>query len=445
MKIVQSFWSGNKDYLKDGYGWSSPIFHFTSWILSCNQLRRYYDDVILVTDKAGYDILINKLHLPYSDTIVCLDVLSKYNSDLWALAKIKAYDALDEPFVHVDGDVFVWDKFDSCLGNHDLIVQNIETTTNYYRTMWNEIRPSIDTLPEAMKQYDQDITHKAYNMGIFGGNDISFIKDYCKRAIDFVDKNLEQVNKLKGINFNIFFEQVLLHELATRNGKDVATYIKEDIGDNEYQGFADFDNVPEGRKYLHLLGFYKRIPTVCNKMLAYVIKYYPQYVMCLENLLSLKSTMTEFKVNDAYSNMNSEIASYKELLLNEELDVRFDNRNIVLRDVCSVGTTRELESYLNSGEKFMMVPTNSFLLEKKHIRIKELYGDEVCVPALSVDSMIFDIIGNKIDNEKFCFAAEGCLDDSFPMDRKKDFINFLWKRISLLMSYGLLVPIKSTL
>ena len=61
MKIVQSFWSGNKDCLKDSYGWSSPIYHYASWILSCNQLRKYYDDVILVTDKVGYDILINRL------------------------------------------------------------------------------------------------------------------------------------------------------------------------------------------------------------------------------------------------------------------------------------------------------------------------------------------------------------------------------------------------
>ena len=445
MKIVQSFWSGNKDCLKDGYGWSSPIYHYASWILSCNQLRKYYDDVILVTDKAGYDILINKLHLPYSDVIVCLDELSKYNPDLWALAKIKAYGSVDEPFIHVDGDVFVWDTFDGCLENHDLITQNIETTTNYYRTMWNEIRPALDILPEAMEKYDQDINHKAYNMGIFGGNDIPFIKDYCKQAFDFVDQNLEKVNKLQGINFNIFFEQVLLHELASNYGKDVATYIKDDIGDNQYQGFADFDSVPDGRKYLHLLGFYKRIPTVCNKMLAYVIKNYPEYVVYLENLLSLKPTITEFGMNATQNSLDSEIVSYKESLLNKQPNMRSDDRNVMLRDISSIGTSKELETYLNTEQKFVMVPTNGFSLEEKCIKIKELYGDEVCVPTLSVDSIIFDIVGKKIDNEQFCDAAEECLDDGFPIDQKKDFFTFLWKRISLLMTYGLLIPIKSNL
>lgn len=365
--------------------------------------------------------------------------------NLWALAKIKAYNALDEPFIHVDGDVFAWDKFDGCLGEHDLIVQNIETTTDYYRMMWNEIRPSINVLPEAMEDYDQNVSHKAYNMGIFGGNDILFIKDYCKQALEFVDLNLEQVNKLQGINFNIFFEQVLLHELATRNDKDVATYIKEDIGDNEYQGFADFDNVPEDRKYLHLLGFYKKIPTVCNKMLAYVIKYYPEYIMRLEKLLSLAPIITELGQDTTHNKMRTEMLSYKESVLKGELETSSKDRNIMFRDIVSVGLSRELRTLLDSGEKFIMAPTNDFSLEEKCIKIKELYGNVVRVPVLSVDSVIFDIIGKKIDNERFCNEAESCLDDSFPIDKKQEFNDFLWKRISLLVSYGLLVVSKSSL
>ena len=45
MKIIQSFWTGNKNSLTDSYGWLLPIFNYLSWIISCNQLRRYYDDV----------------------------------------------------------------------------------------------------------------------------------------------------------------------------------------------------------------------------------------------------------------------------------------------------------------------------------------------------------------------------------------------------------------
>ena len=37
-----------------------------SWVLSCLSLRNYYDDVELYTDKLGYELLIEKLRLPYT-------------------------------------------------------------------------------------------------------------------------------------------------------------------------------------------------------------------------------------------------------------------------------------------------------------------------------------------------------------------------------------------
>lgn len=40
MKIIQSFWTGNKNSLTNSYGWLLPIFNYLSWIISCNQLRR---------------------------------------------------------------------------------------------------------------------------------------------------------------------------------------------------------------------------------------------------------------------------------------------------------------------------------------------------------------------------------------------------------------------
>lgn len=75
MKIIQSFWSAGKDVYADGFGWKHPELHFMSWALSCLSLREHYDDVTLYTDSAGYDVLINKLRLPYTRVEVCFDNL----------------------------------------------------------------------------------------------------------------------------------------------------------------------------------------------------------------------------------------------------------------------------------------------------------------------------------------------------------------------------------
>ena len=141
--------------------------------------------------------------MPYTDVIVSLDCLNHYNPNLWALAKIKAYQSIKEPFIHVDGDVFIWTKIDESLKNHDLIVQNEETTTDYYGKMWRDIRHAISYMPEEMKRYDLHIDNKAYNMGIFGGTDIDFIQRYTYKAFDFSSKS-SNFHKIPLVNHWIF-------------------------------------------------------------------------------------------------------------------------------------------------------------------------------------------------------------------------------------------------
>ena len=131
-------------------------------------------------------------------------------------------------------------------------------------------------------------------------------------------------------------------------------------------------------------------------MLAYVIKYYPEYIMRLEKLLSLAPIITELGQDTTHNKMRTEMLSYKESVLKGELETSSKDRNIMFRDIVSVGLSRELRTLLDSGEKFIMAPTNDFSLEEKCIKIKELYGNVVRVPVLSVDSVIFDIIGKKI-------------------------------------------------
>ena len=52
-----------------------------------------------------------------------IDSLNEYDENLWALAKIKAYQTMNVPFLHVDGDVFIWKPFDSKLLASGLIAQ----------------------------------------------------------------------------------------------------------------------------------------------------------------------------------------------------------------------------------------------------------------------------------------------------------------------------------
>src|ERR1700730_5036463 len=129
MKIIQSFWSKPSREIssdKSMGGWLEKKNNYMSWALSCLQFRSFYDEVELVTDRYGYDLLINQLELPYTNVKIVLDDLNDFHSDLWALGKIYAYSLQDEPFIHADGDIYIWEKFSDKIENAELVAQNIE-------------------------------------------------------------------------------------------------------------------------------------------------------------------------------------------------------------------------------------------------------------------------------------------------------------------------------
>ena len=73
MSIVQTFWPSYSDPTMNCCGWKSPEYNLMSWALSCCSLREHYDQVELYTDQRGYDVLIEKIHLPYTAVHVVYD------------------------------------------------------------------------------------------------------------------------------------------------------------------------------------------------------------------------------------------------------------------------------------------------------------------------------------------------------------------------------------
>ena len=279
MRIIQSSWTCNKfDMLRSNFGWLSPEYHLMGWTLSCLQLKQFYPIVDLYCDNSSKKILIDILQLPYDNVICNLDKLNTYHSQLWALPKIYAYSQQKSPFLHVDGDVFVWQKFDENLLTSNLIAQNVEAATIYYDTIMKSLESSLIYFPnEIIVERKQRNPILAYNAGIFGGKDINFFREYTKKAFEFVDKNNMNLSKIDVTNFNIFFEQYLFYCLAKSKKKTVNVLIPEIIGDNQYKGFGDFARVPYEKKYLHLLGTYKKNEFVCNQMANRLRQDYPIY------------------------------------------------------------------------------------------------------------------------------------------------------------------------
>jgi hypothetical protein len=302
MKIVQTSWACNSDdMLRFNAGWYSPEYHLMAWALSCLQLTKYYGDITLHADTVTAKMLIDTLKLPYTKVCCDLDQYSSLSPDLWALTKIDTYSKQTEPFLHVDGDVFIFKAFDDELLQSDLIVQNLEIGTARYESTFDELEKQlIYTSNDILDVKTKSRNIFTYNAGIFGGNDLDFFNLYTTRAKDLIKLNSSVIPQINSLAFNIYFEQYLFYCLALKLDKKVGVLFKEVIPDDQYVGFGNFLGVPFHNQYLHLIGSpYKKNHKVCQELANRLRQDYPEYyyriiALFKNNNIQLKSDYYHF-------------------------------------------------------------------------------------------------------------------------------------------------------
>ena len=437
MKIIQSFWAAKQNYRETSFGWNLPRFHAISWALSCIQLSKFYE-VELYTDKLGYEFLIEKLKLPYSKVHVVLNDLDDFHKDFWALPKIKAYLVQNEPFLHVDGDVFIWEKFSDELLKSGIITQNLEITTEYYKAMWREIYPNLDFIPAEIEGYVSSKNNFACNMGIFGGNDLAFIQKYSRKSFEFAERNKKLSDKISGGNFNIFFEQVLLYEILQIENKESNFLIDEVSQDNEYTGFGNFDEVPFTRTYLHLLGFYKRVYSVCKLMEVYFISYFPNIFknvveLFSENYLSFNNSLKyEFSLEENIQRYNS--------FLDSSLNEAVDDNYLLNRDISCIRQHEFLNDCITNDKNFLISRLKGNMVEnisdeelmynknfhdspdvRKVLIVEELNGEKSIIHIDDIDEIILE----KLENEILYFDLKKQMLDLLDEDAQEIYNDFL--------------------
>lgn len=279
MRFVQTLWCGGKSLSDYSFGWLNQESHLMSWALSCLSISKHYD-VALYTDTEGKRMLVDRLKLPYKEVHVVYDDLAVLPHH-WAIAKIKTYTLQVEPFIHVDGDIYIPNPLPDDILKAGLVAQNREIGTKYYRRMVDRML-SFGTikLPRYIEQGLEEESISSYNMGIFGGNDVDFIHEYCDEALRFVRDN--DINNASlphsRVVCNIFFEQIILAAFADLKKREVASVLGRDVKDEGYSGFEFCDLAYyEQRAFFHLLGGHKRNPYNCDMLGKTLLRLYPEY------------------------------------------------------------------------------------------------------------------------------------------------------------------------
>lgn len=168
--------------------WVKPDFQNLFLRKSIADAKQYYDEIEFYTDA----VFAPKIKDIKGINIV-IQQSKSFNNELWSLPKIITYEAQNAPFLHIDLDVILNHKpsFDKVL------VESIDKGEAFKQIY-----------PLAKAKYTQ-----AYNMGVYGCNDLEFNKLYCQNAHAFIADNYQSF-KAKGISrfMPVYFEQLMLAE-----------------------------------------------------------------------------------------------------------------------------------------------------------------------------------------------------------------------------------------
>lgn len=280
MKILHSYWSlpgrassGNRQ----AGGWATRIYYYMSWTLSCLQFRKYYDKVELVTDSWGKRLLYDNLGLPYTNVSTALDELEGTPTDLWTMGKFKAYELQQEPFIHADGDVFIFKPFPEDFIASPILAQHLEVDYPYYKGILKQVQQVFTSIPDYMKKdWEQNGLHaNAYNAGVVGGQDLDFIKYYTREALKFIKDNRQHLPEVYVRELNILYEQYLLYCLTAYQGREVNCYLPP--VSYRHEGLTDFAGIPGRSTYVHPVAVFKREKRNCEQLAFLLRRYYPAY------------------------------------------------------------------------------------------------------------------------------------------------------------------------
>lgn len=271
MKIIQSLWTkpalNNQEYENSRMygGWINYKYFIMSTCLSCLTARRYYKQVELYTDNYGYNLFIDQLDLPYSYANQMLNELDSENSRLWVLGKLKTIEIQQEPFIHMDNDIYLWQKLHSSSKSKFLLAQNLLTVPLPYLRSLKEIHDNFQFIPNCLKITPTSNDTLA-NIGILGGNNNEFFKEYCNTAFQLLSKNKDKLNLINLGIFNQILDEYLFICLAREKGLTVKYQIEDKFEQDPMQAVLRFNLVPFLDKYIHLVGIAKKNKLACEQL-----------------------------------------------------------------------------------------------------------------------------------------------------------------------------------
>lgn len=272
-KIVYSHWS--KPAGREFVGFNSEKMLAATTYLSVRYSLRWFDEVELVTDQAGKELLVDKYKIPYTSVRTDLDQINHINPIHWAYGKLIACQLQDKPFMHQDNDVIWFKRPPSYILEAQSCFQNIENDSglhSFYQGMMQHAKQNFNKKKDFIN-YD---TLESLNCGIMVFNDLTAINpwvEHAKEYIEYYDANYDYLKTIFNLS-SIIFEQLHLNWFLKHYGYDIK------VIDDHFKGWVHPDYATK-IGYTHLIGDSKRHKMVEDKILNRVKQEFPKFYKTL--------------------------------------------------------------------------------------------------------------------------------------------------------------------
>lgn len=230
------------------FGFNNESDFALSWITSVKSAKLHFKNVVLVTDTWAWDNIFSKLDLPFDEVKLTLDSIDE-NTNMWAISKAHAILEMNEPFLHIDSDVYIWEALDKKYLMSNLLVQSNESSesdihSDFYYSLYeihNLYFKGINTYLDNSNLIERDIY--AYNCGVVGGTDVEFLRKWAEQMIEtanLIDTIIPSIDKL-GFNPSdvmVWVEQTLLMLMAEHHMVDVSELVEIGVEQSYYTHFC---------------------------------------------------------------------------------------------------------------------------------------------------------------------------------------------------------------
>lgn len=268
MKIIHTYWSKPSITYKNDHSlsWMSEEDHAMSWAFSMLRIKKMGFNIMLYTDRDGYDWLINKLCLPYDSVDIGLEDID-IPLNLWSLSKIWVYAQQKEPFIHIDGDVYIWDdEILQHLSDNEILCQHIESNYPYYQECFEYIKKKNFILPDNyIFEEDNCFKNVALNCGVIGSSNYEVFQLLWELAFSLYNKNKEKCTAL-AIGANTFFEQFAVYLVSHKLQIKIKTVFCNEINFLDGDSLLNFHAIPYDQKYIHLSTSAKKNPRLIKEL-----------------------------------------------------------------------------------------------------------------------------------------------------------------------------------